>query len=519
MGLRTPPTSGSAEDPDEGSRSSAPAGTPTGTAVHSANSNVNSALTGMFGRDALYMGLWAAQIFGAALVTPLVTRLMPQDQFGVLATANSVMQILSYLAGMGLSVAIQRQYATKNAAAANKLLFVAGVASVVVAALFYLTGPLWSRALGFADFSTVLKLVVVWGGTGALTNCALALLRSQDRLLRFGIVSLVQSVVAEAASLVLVARFDGSGAQLFVLGQVGAQVAALILGLAMARPSIPSPKDFPMVTAALRFALPLVPSSLSTFVLNVSDRLVVQKFLGASPVGAYQLAYNVGSAPMLLLGVLSTAWLPRMFGLAADRGQVLAASRNATYQMLPAITVGMAIGGPVLLRLWAPASYRPDDLRLTLVLIIISAIPFAGGLAAMRALLVGGRSGAVAVCNGMAAAVNLGLNFILVPHLELVGAALSTLIAYTLLWVALLHANKSLPIPSAPRILPLSLAAACVVALVAAVLPVGGAFFVGRLVLAVLAVGWLWRVIQKIRQGAQPEADAYRLPEAPLLQK
>ena len=516
--LRTPATGGAVHHASTQVTAPPIAPTEIDRPVHSSNSGVDKALSGLFGRDALYMGLWAAQVFGAALVTPLVTRLMPQSQFGVLATANAVMQVLSVLAAVGLSTAIQRQYATGGAVAARKLLTLAVTGALLVGALFYLTGPLWSRALGFAEFGTVLKLVIVWGCTGAVTNCALGYLRSQDRLLRFSVVSLLQSVVAEAASLILVAGWHGPGAQLFVVGQVLAQIAAMALALVMAVPLVPGRKDLPLVVGALRFGLPLVPSALSTFVLSAANRLVLQKYLGASPVGAFQLAYNVGSAPMLLLGVLSTAWLPRLFGLRANKAQVLATSRNAIYRLLPAIVLGMAVGGPVLLRVWAPASYHPDDLRLTLVLIVISAVPYAGGLAATRTLLVSGRTGSVASSNILAACLNLALNFILVPHLELVGAAVSTFIAYTFLWVALLvRANKALPIPSAPRILPLLLVVACAAAFAAVALPVGGGFLIGRVLVAIAALGWLAMIIRGIRSGAHPEPDVARMPSPPQI--
>ena len=474
-------------------------------------SNPGQVLSGLFGRDALYMGLWAAQIFGAALVTPMVTRLMPQDQFGTLATANAVMQVLSVLSGIGLSTAIQRHYATGGAIVARKLLGVAVLGSLVLGIAFFATGPVWSRACGFADFDFVLKMVVVWGATGALTNCALALLRSQDRLLRFGIVSLLQSVVAEVSSLLLVAGRHGNGAQMFVLGQMLAQIAALAVGLVLSIPLLPRRRDLPMVGKALAFALPLVPSALSIFVLSVANRLVLQKYLGPSPVGAYQLAYNVGSAPILLLGVLSTAWLPRLFGLGSDRAQILAISRDAVYRLLPAIVLGMAVGGPVLLRIWAPPSYHPDDLRGTLMLIVISALPYSGVMAANRALMISGRTGAVAACNILAAVLNLLLTFALVPRLELVGAALAALIAYTLLWVALLIcSNRALPLPPAPRTVRGLMLASASMAVAAAALPVGGGFLIGRLLLTLVALFWLMSIVVGVRRSASPRGKHAR---------
>jgi hypothetical protein len=103
-----------------------------------------------------------------------------------------------------------------------------------------------------------------------------------------------------------------------------------------------------------------------------------------------------------------------------------------------------------------------------------------------------------------------------VPHLQLVGSALATLLAYTALWIALLvQSNKVLPISSAPRVLPLSLLAACAVAVGAAALPVGGAMMILRLAVALLALAWLLRIVQSIRSGAGAESDVARMPTAP----
>ena len=50
--------------------------------------------------------------------------------------------------------------------------------------------------------------------------------------------------------------------------------------------------------------------------LEASDRLVLQHYLGSAAVARYAVAYNIGAIPILLLGVLDTVWMPRVFAVA-----------------------------------------------------------------------------------------------------------------------------------------------------------------------------------------------------------
>jgi hypothetical protein len=57
--------------------------------------------------------------------------------------------------------------------------------------------------------------------------------------------------------------------------------------------------------------------------------------------------------------------MPRVFALSdlRARNSVLAHTRNALYALLLPVLVGRGISAPVLLRIWAPPSYRPASGR------------------------------------------------------------------------------------------------------------------------------------------------------------
>ena len=456
--------------------------------------DVAGALRALFGRDVVYVVLWAVQLVAAALVTPIVTRLLDVDAYGLVVTANSVMQILFLVFGLGLAQALQREYARNDDhRAAERLVAVGLVAATVGTMCGLLLAPWAAAALGIQ--AAPLQLAVVWAGLSAATNTGLALLRSQDRLVPFAFVSLFQSVVAEAISLLLVA-FVADTATMFILGQAGAQVIALVGAIWLGGVSRLRRDDRGLVRRALRFGVPLVPAMLSVFVLDTSDRLLITALQGPGAVARYQVAYNVGALPMLLLGLLNTSWMPRIFTFTdhTRRAAVLAASRDVLYRLLVPTLVGMAAGAPLVLRLWAPSSYDPDDLLLVNAVVLLCAVPFAAGLSWTRALMAAGSTKFLALAQGGAAVVNVLLNLLLLPWLGLVGAALSTLVAFVVLTLVLgKGARWTTPVPRTPRSLLLTLCLACVATVALALVPTSSWWVPRALIVAttLLAFGYL----------------------------
>jgi O-antigen/teichoic acid export membrane protein len=495
------------------------AGTTTGKDAGTTTGKDKSHVAQLFGRDSLYMLMWAVQIICAALLTPITTRVLGLGEFGTVTSANAIMQVLFVFAGLGLQTAVQREYSTfDNPRGARQLVLAALGLTVGVSALAWWTVPLWAGALEMGDDRTALRWAVLWAGSSAMTTISLGLLRSLDKLLMFGAVSFLQSVVAEALALGLV-KFYRPTAEAFLGGQVAAQFAAAFLGLVVAPPALLLWRDKHVLDRALRFALPLVPAALSTFVLSVSDRLIVEAQLGAEAVARYQVAYNVASMPMLLLSVLSSAWMPRFFGLSdeAERRRVLASSRDALYRLMLPVVAGLACGAPLVLRVWAPSSYHPATLHFVVCLVLITAIPYAGQLAVTRTLMAAGRTGVSALATLAAAVANVGLNLALVPRFGLEGCAFATLVAYALLYVLLEMVGRRARVPRSPRGLQVRLAGVAALALGAAWVPESTLTLTLRAVAAVGAGVWFLRVLRTIgreNREAGARTEPVRDPDA-----
>jgi len=455
-------------------------------------SEVDAEVRGLFGRDSLFTLLWALQLVLAAGLTPLNTRVLGPNEYGRVTAAIAVMQVLMIAAGLGMQAAAQRQYAKEGRAGAQRLLMFSLVASAVVTGLADLTGPLWSSALGFDGYHGAVRLAVVWAGLAAVTSAALGLLRSEDRLVAFLVVSLLQSVVAEALAVGLALTVSPRAA-IFVSGQVLGQVLAAGIGLLLIPPLWFGPRHRVMLGGALAFGLPLVPAALSQFVLGASDRFLIQHHLGPAAVARYGVAYNLGSMPMILLDVLDNIWLPRIFGLTDGRvrASVVAASRDALYRLLAPMMLGLALGLPIVLLVWAPSSFRPQELALLGCVVVVSAVPYAAGLSLTRSLLAQGRSRMVAAAALLAALANVGLNLLLIPLLDLLGAAVATFLAFGLMQVVLLlESPGSAAVPRPPVRVATLVVASSVLVLLVGLLPSTLPFLLARGIAVLACLVW-----------------------------
>jgi O-antigen/teichoic acid export membrane protein len=440
-------------------------------------------MRGLFGRDSLYVLIWGLQVGVAALSIPVTTRLLGRN-FGVVTTAFAVMQILVPLCSFSLSTSVQRAYrADGGARDARRTITLMFVTAGITLAIATATRPYWIGLLRLDRNARIaVEYAIVWAALSALTNAGLAFIRSANKLLAFVVVSLIQSVIAVIASVALIVLVRRTPAE-FVLGQLLSQAPAAALALAVARPLPIRVRDLPLMRRALGYSAGLVPASLATFLMSSSDRIVIRHDLPIIQASRYGAVYNLAAIPILLLGSLDSIWLPRFFAMAESStlSTLVASSRDALYQLLIPVILGLSFGLPLVLAVWVPRSYDPAGLYLVVATISVSGFAVVGWSAANRVLLLAGNTRPVGLCMVIAAIFNVAANVVLDPVIGLEGAALSTLLAYVLLHALTLRfAHRARPLRRPPLRLALYCAATVISAAACSAMPASGAFVIVR---------------------------------------
>ncbi len=280
----------------------------------------------------------------------------------------------------------------------------------------------------------------------------------------FSIVSALAALGGPVAGVLLVV-FVRDDATTYVLACAGVQWLAAIIGVIAARPTVTRAWDRALMVRAFRLGLPLSIGYLANFVLAAGDRLVIQSVAGLDAVARYQIAYTVGSIPILLLGFTNQAWLPRIAGIrdGAERVRVAGASRDGLYLVVTPVFLGITLGAPIALQIVGTAAFHPETLLGVVFMVALAAFPVVAYGASQRLLVAMRRTRAVVAITIVAAVVNIGLNLLLVPVIGVLGSAAATFVAFGVLaalQLVVLRRSSRLAAP-APRV------AATVVAVVA----------------------------------------------------
>ena len=472
--------------------------------VSEKNGEQAAANSGLFGRGLLYVIVWSLQLIAGTVVSPILAHLLGPGEFGGLAAAIALYQVLSVLALLGLDQAVVLQRSEDGNDSASRGLVAVGITiSTLVTLAVCIAAPFWSNALGFGYFSPLVLAVVLWTAPGAAVQIMLALLLAQDRLRAFSAVSALSAVGGQVVGLGLL-FFVHRDAATYAWGGVFSQFGAMVLALVLTRPQLRGLINWSVTWRAIKLGIPLALGGLAYVVLNAGDRLVIQSLLGAAEVGRYQIAYVIGSVVILLLTFTSNAWTPRIAAVKdhEERWALSATSRDSLFRLLIPVTIGATLAAPVALRLVAPASFRTDSLLVVVFLVALAAFPVAASGATSRLLITLRRGRTIAIIAAVAAAVNFGLNVLLVPLLGIAGSALSTLLAYVLL--AGLQARS---LPTHPRWrgpsgrLAAAMAGAIGFAACTVAMPQTPTLDTIRFIVGVCCLPWFYFTLQRARRG------------------
>lgn len=197
---------------------------------------------------------------------------------------------------------------------------------------------------------------------------------------------------------------------------------------------------------SLAFGLPDIPVRVGAWGLRLADRLVLQAYVPLSAVGVYSVGYMLGSAVFeVVASAVNSAILPFFYGTASDRSEQESKRVFARVAAWDAALIGLLALGTTLFA-------REAILLLTTrsYLGATAIVPFVAWASAFQALAhvpsrgiyLARRTGLLPVVFVVPAAVNVALNFVLVPRLGVMGAAWATLVAYPLLFVLTIVAGQ-----------------------------------------------------------------------------
>lgn len=199
--------------------------------------------------------------------------------------------------------------------------------------------------------------------------------------------------------------------------------------------------------AMLRYSIPLIPTTVLWWITDVCDRYTVQLMIGPEANGLYAVAHKVPTIMILLCGIFMDAWqLSVLSEKSRLERQHFFTRVFSMYQSVIFLSAsGLIVFSKVITKiLVAPAFY--DSWQYIPLLIISTAfsclVTFLGSI-----YVVEKKSRSTLWTTVVGAAFNVIGNILLVPHLGVQGAALSTALSYGLVFlIRAIHSRRLIPI-------------------------------------------------------------------------
>lgn len=246
----------------------------------------------------------------------LLARLLPPQEYGVLAVYVTFTAVLSALAGLSVdgsvSLAAIRLPAPQLARHVGSCVALAAAVGTALAAAFALGSDALQAALGLP--AGWLQGALLCALAQTLCNLKLALWMARGAATRYAAFQAGQGLVLAGLTALLCAGFDAgwqgrAWAQLAGTVGFGALALALMLRSGECTPCL----DRGETRSALRFGVPLLPHVGGALLFGAADRFVVNGLLGPAATGLYQFAAQIGSVVMILTDAINKAYAPWLY--------------------------------------------------------------------------------------------------------------------------------------------------------------------------------------------------------------
>ncbi len=400
----------------------------------------------------------------AGLVTfPILTRVFSVGDYGAMSLIAATLTVSVAVAKVGVQHSIVRYHSEIVAGKSRFTLAqlysttffgMTGSAIVVMLALLLFTHLAPARWIGDPKLSRLFEiaslLIIVQVFESALVN----FLRAEQSTVALMKYQITKKYLGLAFILIAVLVISRSLTAFYSATVVSESLALVLLALWMfRRPERPRPRreDFsrPLYRELLAFGVPMmIGYELSGLILAVGDRYVIDGLIGEVPLGLYAAAYNLCQyVQQMVIASLGQAIMPMYMqmwdqkGVAATSAFIGRSLRTYVMFGVP-IVAGLAAVGRELLPALASEKYASAAIILPWV---IGGMVVDGTNSMLGAGLFIHRKTRVIMSIVLScAALNIALNFILVPRIGIKGSAIATLVSYTAAALALGSAGRAL---------------------------------------------------------------------------
>ena len=402
------------------------------------------------------LGNITTKIVGLILI-PLYTnpKYLSKADYGTLAILEATLQLLTGILAMAMVNSLSRWYWDKKYESQQKSIFFTTIAFLLMAltpsigALSFFSGQISMLVFGSNSFKYLLTLSVGTSGIMVINNQILCLVKLQHKSAMYASTQILKFVLMLGLTLIGIILLNG-GLKAVWEAMLIAELFLLIILLPYALKNMDYKFDSIILREMLVFGYPLMFASLSSVILAVTDRFMLNSMAGLEDTGVYSLGLKVANTLKIVVTTpIALALSPVRMKKINEKSNHRFYAKIMTYTQLVFIIcmIGLSLFSIELLKVFTGSDFY---WAANGVIPIISFSLMFGLMKdnAVTGLVIMKRTKVMGLLIFVTSFINIAINYLLIPIFNIYGAAFATFISqFIFLGLILYYSQKSYFIP------------------------------------------------------------------------
>ena len=195
--------------------------------------------------------------------------------------------------------------------------------------------------------------------------------------------------------------------------------------------------NLPLTREMLRYGLPIMVGNVAAYVITLSDRFFLKAYSTSTELGYYSYGYKYGDlVNSLLISTFFLAWNPMRWDIyeMKDSRSIFAQFNRTLFMAIPFLAMLVMSGALVLAQLLTVDKEFLEGIRI-IYFIGFSYVLFGLYYFNAMGMLFTDRTRKISQLIIISALVNIALNFLLIPPLGMMGAAIATICGYLMMFI------------------------------------------------------------------------------------
>lgn len=388
------------------------------------------------------------QRFLAFILVPLYTNQFPPSEYGIISNLFAYIAILNVFFSIGFESGYFK-FASSLEIGSKKENFSLPFFSVFINSLIlssiifflpYTIAPVFQLDAAHAPLLRYASLILFFD---AVVLIPFAYLRLHRRAKQFGLLKVISITINIGLNIILIFVLKWGTEAVFISNAVASGVTFLIfIPLILKNVSFTFNKE--LYKEMLRFSLPIIPAGIGASFVQVIDRPILTYLTDDTTVGIYQANYRLGILMMLFVSIYEFAWRPFFLQTAKEANAKQIFSKIMTLFIFAMCVIFLFLSFYLENIIKIPMPFRGYLIGksywsgIGIVPIVLAGYLMYGiYVNLMAGIYIEKKTKYLPLITGIGAAVNVAVNFALIPKFGMTGAAYATLVSYFAMMVGI----------------------------------------------------------------------------------